>query len=357
MTRCSFAVSVLLAMVVFTPGPVCGSEMSLRSARCSSTKSSARPVHDGSSVVLRRARAGHAHRGRRSNNGNKRRSGFARPFWNASSIAVRRPSGATRRQRSNGSIRSTAGRVIASASCVTKRLPGLWIPALLYEPENLTGKVPAILNVNGHTPLGKQYPPKQIRCINQAKRGMLALNIEWVGMGQLSGPGFDHYHMNQLDLCGTSGLAPYYLNMKRGLDVLLGLEHADPDRVAVTGLSGGGWQTIVISSLDTRVKLTNPVAGHSSIKTRVWHLKDLGDSEQMPNDLATICDYTHLTAMMAPRPTLLTFNLHDDCCFEGAYALRTAAQRGQPIFSCTARGRPSVAHQRRSSGEAQLRSG
>ena len=122
---------------------------------------------------------------------------------------------------------------------------------------------------------------------------MLALNIEWVGMGQLAGPGFDHYHMNQLDLCGTSGLAPYYLNMKRGLDVLLSLEHADPDRVAVTGLSGGGWQTIVISSLDTRVKLTNPVAGHSSIKTRVWHLKDLGDSEQMPNDLATICDYAH----------------------------------------------------------------
>ena len=128
----------------------------------------------------------------------------------------------------------------------------------------LTGKVPVILNVNGHTPLGKQYPPKQIRCINQAKRGMLALNVEWVGMGQLMGPGFDHARMNQLDLCGTSGLAPFYLDMKRGLDVLLSLDHADPNRVAVTGLSGGGWQTIFISSLDTRVTLANPVAGYSS---------------------------------------------------------------------------------------------
>ena len=104
--------------------------------------------------------------------------------------------------------------------------------AVLYEPENLTGKVPAILNVNGHTPLGKQYPPKQIRCINQAKRGMLALNIDWVGMGQLIGPGFQHYRMNQLDLCGTSGLPPFYLNMKRGLDILLSHEHAGPARVA-----------------------------------------------------------------------------------------------------------------------------
>jgi dienelactone hydrolase len=211
-------------------------------------------------------------------------------------------------------------------------LPGLWIPALLYEPEQLSGKVPVVLNVNGHTSLGKQYPPKQIRCINQAKRGMLALNLEWVGMGQLSGEGFDHYRMNQLDLCGTSGWAPFYLNMSRGLDILLSLEHADPERVAVTGLSGGGWQTIVISSLDTRVTLANPVAGHSSFKTRAWHLKDLGDSEQTPNDLATICDYTHLTAMMAPRPTLLTFNLHDDCCFEGAYALDPLLAAAKPIF-------------------------
>ncbi len=211
-------------------------------------------------------------------------------------------------------------------------LPGLWIPALLYEPEKLSGKVPAILNVNGHTALGKQYPPKQIRCINQAKRGMLALNLEWLGMGQLRTAGFAHGRMNQLDLCGTSGLAPFYLCMKRGLDVLIGLEHADANRVAVTGLSGGGWQTIILSSLDTRVKLAGPVAGYSSFRTRAWHLKDLGDSEQTPNDLATLVDYTHLTAMMAPRPTLLTYNSKDDCCFESGYALKPLVDAAEPVF-------------------------
>ena len=29
-------------------------------------------------------------------------------------------------------------------------VPGLWIPALLYEPEGLSGKAPVMLNVNGH---------------------------------------------------------------------------------------------------------------------------------------------------------------------------------------------------------------
>ncbi|HEU5119328.1 MAG TPA: acetylxylan esterase, partial [Isosphaeraceae bacterium] len=183
-------------------------------------------------------------------------------------------------------------------------LPGLWIPALLYEPENIEGKVPVILNVNGHdTKNGKSADYKQLRCINQAKRGMLALNIEWFGMGQFHTDGFRHGLINAIDLTGTSGIATHYLAMKRGVDILLSHEHADPERVAVTGLSGGGWQTIFYSPLDTRVKLTDPVAGYSSFFTRTRFFEDLGDPEQTPCDLATVVDYTHLTAMMAPRPT------------------------------------------------------
>ncbi len=223
-------------------------------------------------------------------------------------------------------------------------LPGLWVPALLYEPETLADKVPVILNVNGHDPKGKAAPYKQTRCINQARRGMLALNVEWFGMGQLRSAGFQHARMNQLDLCGTSGLAPFYLNMKRGLDVLLAHPHADPRRVAVTGLSGGGWQTIFISSLDTRVTLTDPVAGYSSFVTRLHHPKDLGDSEQTPCDMATVADYTHLTALMAPRPTLLTYNAKDDCCFEAGYALPPLLQAARPVFKLYDRGQALRSH-------------
>ncbi len=211
-------------------------------------------------------------------------------------------------------------------------VPGLWIPALLYEPENLSGKVPVALNVNGHEGIGKSVPYKQIRCINQAKRGMIVLNPEWIGMGQLRGAGYEHYKMNQLDLCGTSGVSPFYQAMARGLDILLDHKHADPERVAVSGLSGGGWQTIFISSLDPRVKFSNPVAGYSSFRTRARFLSDLGDSEQTPCDLATVTDYAHLTAMMAPRATLLTFNAKDNCCFASAHAMQPLLDAALPIF-------------------------
>ncbi|MCI0621464.1 MAG: alpha/beta hydrolase family protein [Acidobacteria bacterium] len=213
-------------------------------------------------------------------------------------------------------------------------IPSLWIPALLYEPEPLTGKVPVVLNVNGHEKEGKAVENKQNRCINLAKKGMLALNIEWFDMGQLSSPDNNHYRANQMDLCGTSGLALHYLALKRGIDILLSLDHADPERLAVTGLSGGGWQTIFISSLDTRVRLANPVAGYSSYLTRTQFPDlDLGDSEQTPPDFASLVDYTHLTSLIAPRPLLLTNNAKDDCCYRADYSLGPLLSAARPVYS------------------------
>jgi dienelactone hydrolase len=211
-------------------------------------------------------------------------------------------------------------------------VPGMWVPALLYMPEKISGKAPVFLNVNGHDPVGKGADYKQMRCINQAKRGIINLNPEWFNMGQLRGEGYAHGRMNQLDLCGTSGLAPFYLSMKRGLDLLLELPEADPERVGVAGLSGGGWQTILISALDPRVTLSNPVAGYSSYITRSRNFSDLGDSEQTPVDLATAADYSHLTALRAPRPTLLTYNLNDNCCFKADHALPPLLAAARPVY-------------------------
>jgi dienelactone hydrolase len=212
-------------------------------------------------------------------------------------------------------------------------IPGLWIPALLYEPEKLSGKVPAVFNVNGHERTGVSTPYIQMRCINLAKRGILALNYEWYGMGQLNTENFNHYRSNQIDLTGTSGVALHYFAQTRAIDLLLANPNVDPQRLAVTGLSGGGWQTIFISALDKRVKLANPVAGYSSFVTRAQFPDlDLGDSEQTPVDLASVADYSTLTAMLAPRRTLITNNALDNCCFRGDYANSPLIWAARPFF-------------------------
>lgn len=195
-------------------------------------------------------------------------------------------------------------------------VPGYWIPALLYEPAKLRAKAPVVLNPNGHHGGGKACTYKQARCINLARRGMIALSPEFIGMGELEADRV-HDSLIHFDLVGMAGVGLMYLAMRKALDLLLDHPHANRKRVCMTGLSGGGWQTIVLSALDPRVTAAVPVAGYRA--SREFRIaKDLGDHEQTPTDLLQVFDYPHMTAMLAPRPALIMLNDRDDCCFRTA---------------------------------------
>lgn len=212
-------------------------------------------------------------------------------------------------------------------------VPGFQSTALLYEPENASGKVPGILNLNGHdTVVGKASEYKQKRCINMAKHGIYALSLEWLGCGELNLPGNQHTYASALDVTGANGAGLFYLAMRRGLDYLDRHPNVDHARLAVTGLSGGGWQTIVLSSLDKRVLVAVPVAGYSGIMAKLEHRDDLGDNEQAPVDFLSGQEYTHLTAMRAPRPTMLIHNAEDDCCFRAGLVKPYTYDQIKPFF-------------------------
>ena len=245
------------------------------------------------------------------------------------------------REIAGGAPRVEQGAVIERKGYRIQKLryeayPGLWIPALFYQPDPLPPpgeKLACVLNPNGHVgPLGKARPEEQIRCVNLARRGIPALKLEWFAFGELAAGSFDHNSIAHLDLCGTSGVSLFYLALKRGLDVMLGHPAADPDRVAVTGLSGGGWQTIVIAALDPRVKAMIPNAGYSGLALRVEHAGSIGDLEQNPTDLVAIADYPLLTAAFAPRPALLIYNQKDDCCFPAAGARASVYDPVAPLY-------------------------
>jgi dienelactone hydrolase len=211
-------------------------------------------------------------------------------------------------------------------------VPGFYSTALLYEPATIRGKIPAVLNVNGHGNPGKALEYKQKRCINQALRGILALNLEWIFFGELNKPENTHWFGAHLDLVGANAVGLWYLAMRKGLDYLYQHPSVDRSRIGMTGLSGGGWQTIVLSSLDERIKVSIPVAGYSSLISRIERPDDVGDVEQNPTDMLTIVDYPHLTAMRAPRPTLLVYNAEDDCCFRGALVRPHIFDHVRPFF-------------------------
>ncbi len=212
-------------------------------------------------------------------------------------------------------------------------VPAFEASALLYVPDDINGKAPAILNLAGH---GGSYASefKQKRCISYAKHGIIALNLEWFGFGELNRKGNEHWFGAHLDLVGANELGLFYLAMRRGLDYLYNDSRVDRNRLGVTGLSGGGWQTIVLSSLDERVKATNPVAGFSSLVSRVEvkEYGDMGDVEQSATDFLQGSDYSYLVALLAPRPALLTYNSEDDCCFRADLVKPLIYDAIQPFF-------------------------
>jgi hypothetical protein len=211
-------------------------------------------------------------------------------------------------------------------------LPGLWIPALLYVPDNVSGKIPVHLAVNGHDKDGKAAPYKQLRCINLAKRGIASLNVEWFAQGQLRTDGFaplPHEPARPLRRQRPRAVLPRDVARPRR-----------PPRAALRRSHPRRRQRPLRRRLADdhhqrprpRVTLANPVAGYSSFRTRAEFPSDLGDSEQTPNDLATVADYTHLTALLAGRAALLTFNAKDNCCFASDHALSPLLAAAEPVF-------------------------
>ena len=227
-------------------------------------------------------------------------------------------------------------------------MPGFFSAALLYEPTGPAGRRAAILNVHGHVGApGKAIEYKQKRCITFARSGILALSLEWPGFGELSAPGNSHWYGGHLDLVGAHELGFFYLAMRRGLDYLYEHPGVDRERIGMTGLSGGGWQTIVLSALDERVRASAPVAGFNGMgaKAVARAYGDTGDVEQSAADLFESIDYPHLAALVAPRPLLLAFNAEDDCCFRAGMVKPVIEKPARAIFELYGKGADLVWHE------------
>jgi len=211
-------------------------------------------------------------------------------------------------------------------------VPGFHSTALLYEPTKIVGRVPAILNLLGHEPDGIGVEYEQKRCINFAKRGIIALDLEFIGFGELANPGNAHDFASQLNLVGSNPLGIFYLSMRRGLDYLSGLQQVDTSRIGVTGLSGGGWQTVMLSALDPRVAVAVEVAGIGSRESNLTHPVDTDETEEDAPDLMQQQDYPELIALRAPRPTMEIHNGTDSCCFRAPLVKPYIYDQVKPFF-------------------------
>jgi hypothetical protein len=118
---------------------------------------------------------------------------------------------------------------------------------------------------------------------------------------------------------GGSGIRFFLEPVIQGINKFI---QSTPDYqdISMFGLSGGGWTTTLVSALDTRIKLSIPVAGSSPLYVRaVYEYPD--DLEQtlpaMYVKHASYLDLYVLGGYGAGRRQIQLNNQFDSCCFYG----------------------------------------
>lgn len=98
--------------------------------------------------------------------------------------------------------------------------------------------------------------------------------------------------------------------------------------VAMSGLSGGGWTTVLYSALDTRIKQSFPVAGSwpKYLRYASGNVNSIGDYEQQLPGLSSNYLDLYALATTGGRTQVQVFNSNDPCCFAGDGALGYLAQ-------------------------------
>lgn len=186
--------------------------------------------------------------------------------------------------------------------------PGHFVTGSLFTPNGesksnglVEGKRPGVISPHGHWAEGRFYDslgasghrgahaqmekgaerfesaarnPIIARCVQLARMGCVVLAFDMIGYADskqleehrrgpreaMSGNGEGHWGFVSpqatLRLQTNFGLQTW--NSVRALDYLLSLEDVDPDRVLVTGASGGATQTMVLSAIDDRVDAAFP---------------------------------------------------------------------------------------------------
>ncbi|MHB8634861.1 MAG: alpha/beta hydrolase family protein [Fimbriimonadaceae bacterium] len=189
---------------------------------------------------------------------------------------------------------------------VIESRPRFFVTMHVYVPAGRTGRLPVVMNVNGHWAHKKDEDRVQLRCMFEARQGYLAVAVDSPGFSfegnsliERRAEG-DHNDFKLVE-GGTNATGYYVWDTIRALDYVATRPDSDMSHVGITGASGGGLATLYTFAADDRYKAAVPVVYMASMELAP-------DNGCLCNHVPGTCqigDRSDVIAIQAPKPVML----------------------------------------------------
>lgn len=174
-------------------------------------------------------------------------------------------------------------------------IPGVYINGSIYSPRKQTKNLPVVLSPDGHWAKQRYRPDAQKRFITLARLGCMAVSYDLFAWGE------SLLQFSSEDHRSSIAMLMQTWGAERILNYVASLPQVDPNRIGISGGSGGGSHSILMSVLDDRITLVAPVVSMSS-----YFFGGCPCESGLPVHM--VCGGTNnveLAAVAAPKPQLI----------------------------------------------------